>query len=45
MNSWLALRRALDRLTLYLPLLVMSVLAMGSWWLVRSMPDIWNGGS
>ena len=26
----LAVRRALDRLTLYLPLLVMSVLAMGS---------------
>ena len=42
MNSWLALRRALDRLTLYLPLLVMAVLAMGSWWLVRSMPDIWG---
>ena len=45
MNSWLALRRALDRLTLYLPLLVMAVLAMGSWWLVRSMPDIWDGNS
>lgn len=43
MNSWLALRRALDRLTLYLPLLVMTVLAMGSWWLVRSMPNLWSG--
>jgi len=42
MTSWLALRRALDRLTLYLPLLVMTVLAMGSWWLVRSMPDLWS---
>jgi lipopolysaccharide export system protein LptC len=39
----LAVRRALDRLTLYMPLLVMSVLAMGSWWLVRSMPDLWSG--
>ncbi len=42
MTSWLALRRALDRLTLYLPLLAMSVLAMASWWLVRSMPDLWG---
>jgi lipopolysaccharide export system protein LptC len=41
MTSWLALRRALDRLTLYLPLLVMGLLAMGSWWLVRSMPELW----
>ncbi len=37
-NAWLALRRAFDRLTLYLPLLIMALLAMGSWWLVRSMP-------
>ena len=36
------LRRAWDRLTLYLPLLVMLVLASGSWWLVRSMPDLWS---
>jgi len=36
------LRKAWDRLTLYLPLLVMLVLASGSWWLVRSMPDLWN---
>ncbi len=42
MQAWQATRRALDRLTLYLPLLVMVVLAMGSWWLVRSMPDLWS---
>lgn len=42
MNSLQALRRTLDRLTLYLPLVVMAVLAMGSWWLVRSMPDLWS---
>jgi lipopolysaccharide export system protein LptC len=36
------LRKAWDRLTLYLPLLVMLVLALGSWWLVRSMPDLWS---
>jgi lipopolysaccharide export system protein LptC len=40
MRSWLVVRRALDRLTLYLPLLVMALLAMGSWWLVRSMPNL-----
>ena len=42
MTSWQALRRSLDRLTLYLPMLVMALLAMGSWWLVRSMPDLWG---
>lgn len=42
MTSWLVLRRAMDRLTLYLPLLAMAVLAMASWWLVRSMPNVWG---
>jgi lipopolysaccharide export system protein LptC len=37
------LQRLLDRLTLYLPMLVMAVLAMGSWWLARSLPALWNG--
>ena len=32
------LRQALDQLALYLPLLVMAVLALGSWSLVRSLP-------
>jgi lipopolysaccharide export system protein LptC len=36
------LHKALDRLSLYLPLLVMLLLALGSWWLVRSMPDLWS---
>jgi len=31
-------RRLLDRLSLYLPLILMGFLALGSWWLVRSMP-------
>lgn len=44
MSLWLRLRRGLDRLTLYLPLVVMAVLAMGSWWLVRSMPEVWGAG-
>lgn len=32
------LRRLLDQLSLYLPLIIMGLLALGSWWLVRSMP-------
>ena len=44
MSAVRSLRDALDRLTLYLPLLVMALLAMGSWWLVRSMPEAWGGG-
>jgi len=35
-----ALGRLWDQVTLFLPLGVMVVLAMGSWWLVRSMPLI-----
>jgi lipopolysaccharide export system protein LptC len=34
------LRRLLDQLSLYLPLILMAVLALGSWWLVRSMPEM-----
>jgi lipopolysaccharide export system protein LptC len=33
-------RRLLDQLSLYLPLIIMGVLALGSWWLVRSMPEM-----
>ncbi|QIL45395.1 LPS export ABC transporter periplasmic protein LptC [Acidovorax sp. HDW3] len=33
-----ALRRSWDRLSLYLPVLLMGLLAMGTWWLVRSAP-------
>ena len=32
--------RALDRLSLYTPMVVMGVLALASWWLVRSLPDL-----
>jgi lipopolysaccharide export system protein LptC len=42
MNASPLLHKVRDRLTLYLPLLVMLVLALGSWWLVRSMPDLWG---
>lgn len=40
MNGWARLRRTLDSLTLYVPLMVMATLALGSWWLVRSMPEL-----
>jgi lipopolysaccharide export system protein LptC len=33
-------RRWLDRLSIYLPLILMGFLALGSWWLVRSMPSV-----
>ena len=33
-------RRLLDKLGVYLPLIVMALLASGSWWLVRSMPEL-----
>lgn len=36
----LRLRAALDRVALYLPLLVMGLLALGSWSLVRSVPSL-----
>ena len=34
------LRRLLDALSLYLPMIVLALLACGSWWLVRSMPAL-----
>ena len=33
------LRRSLDQLVVYLPLAVLLVMALGSWWLLRSLPD------
>ena len=36
------IRRALDSLALYLPGLVMAFFALGSWWLVRSLPTLLN---
>jgi lipopolysaccharide export system protein LptC len=37
MNS---VQRWLDKLSVYLPLMVMALLASGSWWLVRSVPEL-----
>lgn len=34
-----SLRQTLGKLTLYLPIGVMSVLALGSWWLARNTPS------
>ena len=34
----LSLRRAWERLSLYLPVLLMGLLALGTWWLVRNAP-------
>jgi lipopolysaccharide export system protein LptC len=40
MNALTRLRRTLDRLTIYLPLFLFAILALGSWWLVRSVPEL-----
>jgi lipopolysaccharide export system protein LptC len=37
-----AFRLALDRLVLYLPAFLMALFALGSWWLVRSLPAFFN---
>ncbi len=42
MNRARLLHLLVDRLTLSLPLIVMGLLALGSWWLVRSMPQLLN---
>ena len=40
MNLLTRVRRTLDRLTIYLPLFLFAILALGSWWLVRSVPEV-----
>ena len=37
-----SIRRSLDRLALYLPGILMALFALGSWWLVRSLPSIFS---
>lgn len=37
---WLTVRRLWDRMAMYMPLLLMLVLALGTYWLVRNTPGI-----
>lgn len=37
---WLRVRRTWDRLAVYLPLFLMTIMAMGTYWLVRNTPVI-----
>lgn len=37
-STWLLLRRLADQFAIYLPILLMGALAMGSYWLVRNAP-------
>ncbi len=37
-----ALKRALDRLALYFPAILMALFALGSWWLVKSLPGLFT---
>lgn len=39
-TAWLITRRMVDRLVIYLPLLLMGALAFGSYWLVRNAPVV-----
>lgn len=39
-HSFERLRRAIDRATLYLPIILMAVVALGTYWLVRSAPRL-----
>lgn len=39
-SAWLMLRRLADQLAIYLPVLLMGALALGSYWLVRNAPVV-----
>lgn len=38
-----SLQRVLERFSIYLPVLLMAILAMGTWWLVRNAPKPQQG--
>ena len=39
-SAWRVLRDAFDRLTIYLPIILTAVLALGTYWLVRNAPEM-----
>ena len=39
-SAWRMLRDAFDRLTIYLPIILTAVLALGTYWLVRNAPKL-----
>ena len=39
-SAWRVLRDAFDRLTIYLPIILTAVLALGTYWLVRNAPKL-----
>ena len=39
-SAWLLIRRLADQLAIYLPVLLMGALALGSYWLVRNAPVV-----
>src|SRR5690606_1684547 len=39
-QGWALLRMALDRASLYLPIILMGALALGTYWLVRNAPRL-----
>ena len=44
MSSWRGFGRVWDRLTIYLPVILMGLLAMGTYWLARSTPALSTPG-
>ncbi len=39
-SAWLLIRRLADQLAIYLPIILMAALALGSYWLVRNAPVV-----
>ena len=39
-SAWLRLRRAWDRVAIYLPIILMGLMAMSTYWLVRNTPTV-----
>ncbi|WP_298929954.1 LPS export ABC transporter periplasmic protein LptC [uncultured Ramlibacter sp.] len=39
-SGWARLRRGWDHLTIYLPLILMGLMALGTYWLARSTPSL-----
>ena len=42
--AWLWVRNAWDRVAIYLPVILMGVLALGTYWMVRNTPALLGGG-
>ena len=39
-SAWMLLRATWDRLSVYLPIMLMGLMAMGTYWLARNTPTL-----